>query len=85
MCHKLSPNETLFLESTNKLQKDELCRTPFLQFQLWDFPGQMDFFDPSVEHESILMEAHSILFVIDAQVCSWAHLCFHFFAVIATR
>lgn len=39
--HKMSPNETLFLESTNKIQKEDVTNTSFVQFAIWDFPGQV--------------------------------------------
>lgn len=51
--HKMSPNETLFLESTNKIVKDEISNSSFVQFQIWDFPGQVDFFDPNFDCEMI--------------------------------
>ena len=39
--HKMSPNETLFLEATNKIQKDDVSNSSFVQFSIWDFPGQV--------------------------------------------
>ena len=36
----MSPNETLFLESTNKVQKDDISNSSFVQFSIWDFPGE---------------------------------------------
>ena len=44
--HKMSPNETLFLEATNKIQKDDVSNSSFVQFSIWDFPGQVDFLPP---------------------------------------
>lgn len=38
--HKMSPNETLFLESTNKIVKDDINNSSFVQFTIWDFPGK---------------------------------------------
>ena len=35
--HKLSPNETLFLESTSKVVKDDINNSSFVQFQVWTF------------------------------------------------
>ena len=32
--HKLSPNETLFLESTSKVVKDDISNSSFVQFQV---------------------------------------------------
>ena len=40
--HKMSPNETLFLEATNKIQKDDVSNSSFVQFSIWDFPGQVE-------------------------------------------
>ena len=42
--HKMSPNETLFLEATNKIQKDDVSNSSFVQFSIWDFPGQVKLF-----------------------------------------
>jgi Ras-related GTP-binding protein C/D len=65
--HKMSPNETLFLESTNKVQKDDISNSSFVQFSIWDFPGQIDFFDPTFEKESLFGNCGALIFVIDAQ------------------
>uniref|UniRef100_A0A3B4BHM2 Ras-related GTP-binding protein n=1 Tax=Periophthalmus magnuspinnatus TaxID=409849 RepID=A0A3B4BHM2_9GOBI len=65
--HKMSPNETLFLESTNKIYKDDVSSTSFVQFQIWDFPGQVDFFDPTFDSEMIFKGTGALIFVIDAQ------------------
>lgn len=42
----MSPNETLFLESTNKIVKDDINNSSFVQFQVWDFPGNLINFLP---------------------------------------
>jgi len=65
--HKMSPNETLFLESTNKIVKDDISNSTFVQFQIWDFPGQIDFFDPTFDSELIFGGCGALIFVIDAQ------------------
>ncbi|XP_035765232.1 ras-related GTP binding Cb [Neolamprologus brichardi] len=65
--HKMSPNETLFLESTNKLYKDDISGSSFVNFQIWDFPGQVDFFDPTFDSEMIFKGTGALIFVIDAQ------------------
>lgn len=64
----MSPNETLFLESTNKIVKDDINNSSFVQFQIWDFPGQIDFFDPTFDSETIFGGCGALVFVIDAQV-----------------
>lgn len=64
----MSPNETLFLESTNKIYKDDISSSSFVNFQIWDFPGQVDFFDPTFDSEMIFKGTGALIFVIDAQV-----------------
>lgn len=39
----------------------------FIDFQVWDFPGQIDFFDTSFDAESIFGDVGALIFVIDAQ------------------
>lgn len=65
--HKMSPNETLFLESTNKIVKDDISNSSFVSFTIWDFPGQIDFFEPTFDSENIFGHCGAIVFVIDAQ------------------
>ncbi|XP_037549406.1 ras-related GTP-binding protein C [Nematolebias whitei] len=65
--HKMSPSETLFLESTNKIYKDDISSSSFVNFQIWDFPGQVDFFDPTFDSEMIFKGTGALIFVIDAQ------------------
>eukprot|EP01135_Chromosphaera_perkinsii_P001030 Nk52_evm44s156 gene=Nk52_evmTU44s156 len=65
--HKMSPNETLFLESTNKVVKNDISNSSFVQFQIWDFPGQIDFFDPAFDSDLIFAGCGALVFVIDAQ------------------
>lgn len=64
--HKMSPNETLFLESTNKIVKSDIDNNTFVQFQCWDFPGQIDFFDPAFDSDIIFKRCDALVFVIDA-------------------
>ncbi|EHA57982.1 hypothetical protein MCOR27_011125 [Pyricularia oryzae] len=64
--HKLPPNETLFLESTARIQKDSMAS--FMDFQVWDFPGQIDYFDsPNFDMDAIFGEIGALIWVIDAQ------------------
>ena len=65
--HKLSPAETLFLESTNMVVKEDISNSSFVQFSVWDFPGQIDFTDTSLTEEA-LADCGAIVYVIDAQV-----------------
>ncbi|KFY07389.1 hypothetical protein V492_07169, partial [Pseudogymnoascus sp. VKM F-4246] len=63
--HKMPPNETLFLESTARIHKDSMHS--FMDFQVWDFPGQLEFMDPSFDADAIFGEIGALIWVIDAQ------------------
>lgn len=71
--HKMSPSETLFLESTNKICREDVSSSSFVSFQIWDFPGQIDFFDPTFDYEMIFRGTGALIFVIDSQVSSQVH------------
>ncbi|CAJ0748104.1 20946_t:CDS:2 [Entrophospora sp. SA101] len=63
--HKMPANETLFIESTYQIAKENI--TSFVDFQVWDFPGQIDYFDPAFDSSIIFGEYGALIFVIDAQ------------------
>ncbi|EDW09005.2 hypothetical protein AWZ03_003445 [Drosophila navojoa] len=65
--HKMSPNETVFLESTSKIVKDDINNSSFVQFQIWDFPGQIDFIKPPFDSDMIFRGCGALVFVIDAK------------------
>jgi len=65
--HKMSPNETLFLESNSKIMKSDISNSSFVQFQIWDFPGQIDYFDGTFDADSIFGGCGALVYVIDAQ------------------
>ncbi|KAM7532931.1 hypothetical protein Aperf_G00000125374 [Anoplocephala perfoliata] len=65
--HKLAPTETLYLESTNKIEKNDVSDCSFIKFQIWDFPGHIDFSDSGFLSDSLFGESGAIIFVIDAQ------------------
>ncbi|KAL1839112.1 hypothetical protein VTJ49DRAFT_1843 [Mycothermus thermophilus] len=61
-------SESLFLESTARIQKDSL--SSFMEFDVWDFPGQIDIFDnPNLtfDMDAIFGEIGALIWVIDAQ------------------
>ncbi|KAK7575918.1 hypothetical protein V9T40_012204 [Parthenolecanium corni] len=64
---KMSPNETLFLETSNKIVKENIRNSAFVDFELWDLPGQTDFFDPNSDADIMFGLRGSLIFVIDAQ------------------
>ncbi|KAI9281569.1 Gtr1/RagA G protein conserved region-domain-containing protein [Sporodiniella umbellata] len=64
---KMPPSDTLYLESTTKIQKEDITRS-FIDFQIWDFPGQVDFFDDTAyDPREIFDTVGSLVFVVDAQ------------------
>lgn len=69
--YKMSPHETLFLESTNEVRNRDVNTSALVQFQLVDFPGNYDFFDKrsKITPESVFggNAAHALVFVMDAQ------------------
>ena len=71
--NKMSPHETLFLESTNHLDIKYIANNSFVQFQIWDFPGDFDFKDELmyggqvVTEEMMFSKCGALVFCIDAQ------------------
>lgn len=65
--HKVSPNETLFLESTSKIVKEDVTNCSFVVFQIWDLPGHLDYFDSTFDSEHIFGGCGALIFVIDSQ------------------
>ena len=49
---KMSPHETVFLEQTHELDIYEITNNDFIQFQIWDFPG--DYFSESIPFKNTL-------------------------------
>ncbi|KAJ8323332.1 GTP-binding protein gtr2, variant 2 [Batrachochytrium dendrobatidis] len=63
--HKMPPNETIFLESTTVVSRYDIL--PFLDLQLWDFPGHVDVCDPSFDPVLLFQQCGAVMFVVDAQ------------------
>lgn len=63
--HKLPPSETLYLETTTRIKKESMHS--FMDFQVWDFPGHLDYFDPQFDDANIFDEIGALIWVIDAQ------------------
>ncbi|MCJ1301754.1 hypothetical protein MMC08_004555 [Hypocenomyce scalaris] len=63
--HKMAPTETLFIEATTAIKKDAMHS--FMEFQVWDLPGQIDYLDPSFDAEGIFGGVGAMIWVLDAQ------------------
>jgi len=63
----MSPHETLFIEATNKIVKNDIANSSFVQFEVWDFPGHVDTSSDAVKPESTYGGCGALVWVIDAQ------------------
>ena len=63
----MSPHDTLFLESTNKIVKNDIANSSFVQFEVWDFPGHVDTASAAVKPEVTFGGCCALVWVIDAQ------------------
>uniref|UniRef100_A0A0M3KAR4 Ras-related GTP-binding protein C n=1 Tax=Anisakis simplex TaxID=6269 RepID=A0A0M3KAR4_ANISI len=64
--NKMSPNETLFVESTPRVTT-ETVTSSFINFETIEFPGQMSPFDAAMDPHGTFNRCGALLFVIDAQ------------------
>lgn len=64
----MTPGETLFIGSTNKVLKHNVDSSAFINFQICDFPGNLDFTDPEHELDYLFENCEILIFIIDAQV-----------------
>mmetsp|Transcript_59848 Transcript_59848/g.134973 ORF Transcript_59848/g.134973 Transcript_59848/m.134973 type:complete len:333 (+) Transcript_59848:79-1077(+) len=62
---KMSPHETLFLESTPKVEVQSIARNALVKFKVLDFPGPTVFDDTS--DPMLFSKTGAVVFVIDAQ------------------
>mmetsp|Transcript_3907 Transcript_3907/g.6286 ORF Transcript_3907/g.6286 Transcript_3907/m.6286 type:complete len:383 (-) Transcript_3907:34-1182(-) len=65
--HKMSPHETLFLESTVKTTHHDVRNNAVVHFKVSDFPGSMQPEEQPSTDKSVFANAEAVLFVIDAQ------------------
>lgn len=63
----MSPNETLFVESTPRVSRDTVTNS-FINFETIEFPGQISPFDDALESQSTFKRCGALLFVLDSQV-----------------
>jgi Ras-related GTP-binding protein C/D len=45
----------------------DIANSSFIQFQIWDFPGQIDPFSSDVDASVIFKGCKALIFVIDSQ------------------
>lgn len=70
---KLSPHETLFLDSTHGVEIRLVDNNDFLKFQTWDFGGELnfsrgvDYMGRTIPIDTVLKGCSTMVYVIDAQ------------------
>ena len=72
--HKMSPHETLFLESTHSVDIHRVAHNNFVRFQTMDFGGDLNLHGDGVPYqdgmlptETIFKNCSTLVYVIDAQ------------------
>lgn len=81
--HKMSPHETLFLESTLNVDIHYIANNNFVRFQTWDFGGDLNlqndiiYMGRSITPEVLIKSCSTMVYVIDAQEEEYeeVHLC----------
>ena len=83
--HKMSPNETLFLESTNKITKEDISNSSFVRFSIWDFPGQVIFRPIFFQKMTKIIGVWSSLFSDIVIILNLFNYCFWTFTFSSSR
>lgn len=71
--HKMSPHETLFLESTLNVDIHYIANNNFVKFQTWDFGGDLNlqnditYMGRNISPETLIKNCSTMVYVIDAQ------------------
>ena len=63
----LTPSHARTQEATNKIVKNDIANSSFVQFEVWDFPGHVDTSSAAVKPESTYGSCGALVWVIDAQ------------------
>lgn len=64
---KMSPNETLFIDSTSRVDEIKVENNPYTKFIFVDFPGSFEISQINALERKILQKSAMIIFVLDAQ------------------
>ncbi|KAI6661666.1 hypothetical protein LOD99_13538 [Oopsacas minuta] len=65
--NKITPNGTVLLESTTKIEFTDIETNTFLHYELVEIPGQMDIFESTVpmNHEGLFSNCDAVIYIID--------------------
>ena len=64
---KMSPNETLFIDSTSRVDEIKVENNPYTKYTFVDFPGSFEISQLNAFERKILQKSAMIIFVLDAQ------------------
>lgn len=81
--YNLPPQETLYLEPTQGIERTSIANSEFMHFEIWDCPGGMDVADPSFEADFLFGGCSTLVYVIDAQNTPYVHALDHFVRVVS--
>eukprot|EP01126_Amoeba_proteus_P053867 TRINITY_DN6589_c0_g1_i1.p1 TRINITY_DN6589_c0_g1~~TRINITY_DN6589_c0_g1_i1.p1 ORF type:complete len:337 (-),score=59.13 TRINITY_DN6589_c0_g1_i1:139-1023(-) len=62
----MASKDTVYLKPTNQVICDDVSNSTFLQFQIWDIPGDWEPRDSERDSDTIFKGAGAMIFVIDA-------------------
>jgi Ras-related GTP-binding protein C/D len=65
---KLSPQQTILLEPTQRMEIFDINLSPLIQFKILDFSGSFEFKDINPPEQSYLENCRCMIFVFDVQV-----------------
>ena len=71
----MSPHETLFIEATNKIVKNDIANSSFVQFEVWDFPGHVDTSSDAVKPETTYGGCVACLCTQHSSFCDCSYGC----------
>ncbi|OMJ77402.1 hypothetical protein SteCoe_23003 [Stentor coeruleus] len=64
---KMSPNETLFIDSTSRIEEIKVENNPYTKYTFVDFPGSFEVSQINTQDRKILSKCAMIIYVLDAQ------------------
>ncbi|CAG9335361.1 unnamed protein product [Blepharisma stoltei] len=64
---KMSPNETLFIESTTRVDEVKIQNNPYTRCTILDFPGTFEISQMTSLERRFLQDSAMIIYVLDAQ------------------
>lgn len=81
--YNLPPQETLYLEPTQGIERTSIANSEFMHFEIWDCPGGMDVADPNFEAGILFGGCSTLVYVIDAQNTPYTPALDHFIRVVS--